>query len=305
MAKSKKKMLYTRVGNDPVLLAVMASMYAVYHGPEGLTRIANRVHALTSDLCAVLTAGGIEIEEGPFFDTLVAKVPRKAEAILAKTAESGINLRFIDADHLGISLDETTTDEDVITIAKAFEADLDATRHGAVEWPAGFSRTSEFLSQKVFNSYHSETEMLRYLKRLESKDLALNESMIALGSCTMKLNATSEMMPLSWPEVSSLHPFVPADQSQGYREMLATLEGWLAEVTGFAGVSLQPNAGSQGEYAGLLAIYHYHRSRGDSHRNICLIPVSAHGTNPASAVMAGMKVEIGRASCRERVSSPV
>jgi glycine dehydrogenase len=270
-----------------VLLAVMASMYAIYHGPDGLKHIANQVHFFTADLKATLTAGGIAVEEGAFFDTIVAKVPGKAADILSKAAAAGINLRHIDADHLGISLDETTSVEDLTTLAKAFGL---AGMLPSATWKISLARTSDFLTQKVFNQYHSETDMLRYIKRLESKDLALNESMIALGSCTMKLNATSEMMPLSWPEVSSLHPFVPADQSQGYREMLATLEGWLAEVTGFAGVSLQPNAGSQGEYAGLLAIRRYHLARGDSHRNICLIPVSAHGTNPASAVMVGMKV---------------
>jgi glycine dehydrogenase len=270
-----------------VLLAVMASMYAVYHGPAGLKHIANQVHFLTADLKATLTAGGIAVEDGAFFDTIVARVPGQAADVLSKAAAAGINLRHLDGDHLGISLDETTSVADLTTIAKAFG--LAGTLPSAT-WEIPLARTSDFLTQKVFNSYHSETDMLRYIKRLESKDLALNESMIALGSCTMKLNATSEMVPLSWPEVSSLHPFVPADQSQGYREMLATLEGWLAEVTGFAGVSLQPNAGSQGEYAGLLAIRRYHLARGDSHRNICLIPVSAHGTNPASAVMVGMKV---------------
>ncbi|MEY3896198.1 MAG: aminomethyl-transferring glycine dehydrogenase [Verrucomicrobiota bacterium] len=273
-----------------VLLAVMASMYAVYHGPEGLKHIAHTTHARAAELKGALVAGGIEIEDGPFFDTLVAKVSGMADTILAVAEASGINLRRIDTDHLGISFDETSTLDDVVSICRAFKIGEEAIQAGEVAWPASLARDTAFLTQKVFNSYHSETDMLRYLKRLESKDLALNESMIALGSCTMKLNATSEMMPLSWPEVSSLHPFVPADQSQGYREMLGLLEGWLAEVTGFAGVSLQPNAGSQGEYAGLLAIYQYHRSRGDSHRNICLIPVSAHGTNPASAVMAGMKV---------------
>jgi glycine dehydrogenase len=272
-----------------VLLAVMASMYAVYHGPEGLKHIANRTHALTAKLKAVLVAGGITIEDGAFFDTLVAKVSN-AEAIRTAAVAAGINLRRIDAEHLGISLDETSSEADVVTIAAAFGIKTSISEVSTVAWPDSLSRDTEFLTQKVFNSYHSETDMLRYIKRLESKDLALNESMIALGSCTMKLNATSEMMPLSWPEVSSLHPFVPADQSQGYREMLALLEGWLTEVTGFAGVSLQPNAGSQGEYAGLLAIRRYHLARGDSHRNICLIPVSAHGTNPASAVMVGMKV---------------
>jgi glycine dehydrogenase len=273
-----------------VLLAVMASMYAVYHGPEGLKHIAHTVHARTAALKTALTAAGIVVEVGPFFDTIVAKVPGRADAVLSAAAASGINLRRIDDDHLGVSFDETATAEDVATVAAAFGAKAESQERAGVAWHSTQARTTGFLTQKVFNSYHSETDMLRYLKRLESKDLALNESMIALGSCTMKLNATSEMMPLSWPEISSLHPFVPADQSQGYREMLGLLEGWLAEVTGFAGVSLQPNAGSQGEYAGLLAIYQYHRSRGDSHRNICLIPVSAHGTNPASAVMAGMKV---------------
>ncbi len=273
-----------------VLLAVMASMYAVYHGPEGLKHIANTIYGHTAALKTALTEAGVNIEFGPFFDTLVAKVPGKAADILSAAAASGINLRRIDDDHIGISFDETSTADDVGTIAAAFGAKAAVGGESGPAWHGAHARESDFLTQKVFNSYHSETDMLRYLKRLESKDLALNESMIALGSCTMKLNATSEMIPLSWPEVSALHPFVPADQSQGYREMLGMLEGWLAEVTGFAGVSLQPNAGSQGEYAGLLAIYHYHRSRGDAHRNICLIPVSAHGTNPASAVMVGMKV---------------
>ena len=273
-----------------VLLAVMASMYAVYHGPEGLKHIALGTHARAAELKAALSAGGVEIEGGAFFDTIVAKVPGKADSILATAAASEINLRRIDGDHLGISFDETATHDDIVSICRAFRVGEDQISVSEVAWPATLARDTDFLTQAAFNSYHSETEMLRYLKRLESKDLALNESMIALGSCTMKLNATSEMIPLSWPEVASLHPFVPADQSQGYREMLAVLEGWLAEVTGFAGVSLQPNAGSQGEYAGLLAIRRYHLARGDAHRNICLIPVSAHGTNPASAVMTGMKV---------------
>jgi glycine dehydrogenase len=273
-----------------VLLAVMASMYAVYHGPDGLKHIAHSVHSHTADLKATLEAAGIEIEAGAFFDTIVAKVTGAAEEILSRAIASGINLRLIDPDHLGISLDETTTSADVSLIAEAFGAQRSTNSSSSIAWPESLSRTTGFLEQKVFNSYHSETDMLRYLKRLESKDLALNESMIALGSCTMKLNATSEMMPLSWPEVSSIHPFVPENQSCGYREMLGLLEDWLAEITGFAAVSLQPNAGSQGEYAGLLAIRNYHLSRGDSHRNICLIPTSAHGTNPASAVMAGMKV---------------
>ena len=272
-----------------VLLAVMASMYAVYHGPDGLKHIANEVHAKTARLAASLKKSGIAVEDGEFFDTLVVKMQGRANAVRLLASAAGVNLRFIDEDHLGISLDETSEEQDLAMICKLLNSEFDRTAT-VPEWSAGVARTSSFLNQKVFNSYHSETDMLRYLKRLESKDLALNESMIALGSCTMKLNATSEMMPMSWPEVANLHPYVPADQSQGYREMLEMLEGWLAEVTGFAGVSLQPNAGSQGEYAGLLAIRRYHHSRGDSHRNICLIPVSAHGTNPASAVMVGMKV---------------
>ncbi len=275
-----------------VLLAVMASMYAVYHGPEGLAHIATTVHSQAASLKKALCADDVAIEDGAYFDTLVANVPGEADTILATAAAAGINLRRIDADHLGIALDETTTAEDLRAITAAFGAHspVPTTSLTAPAWPAGLLRTTPFLAQKVFNSYHSETEMLRYLKRLETKDLALNESMIALGSCTMKLNATSEMIPLSWPEVATMHPFAPADQSQGYRAMLGLLEDWLTEITGFAAVSLQPNAGSQGEYAGLLAIRRYHLSRGDAHRNVCLIPVSAHGTNPASAVMAGMQV---------------
>jgi len=273
-----------------VLLAVMASMYAVYHGPDGLREIAGSIHRRTADLKASLVNGGVAVEDGPFFDSLVVRVSGQADAVLQAAAARGINLRRFDADHLGIALDETATAADVASLGELFGVKIPALAEGGVAWPDEVARKSPFLRQAVFNRYHSETEMLRYLKRLESKDLALNESMIPLGSCTMKLNATSEMMPLSWPEVSSLHPFVPADQSQGYREMLRQLEKWLAEITGFAAVSLQPNAGSQGEYAGLLAIRRYHLSRGDTHRNVCLIPVSAHGTNPASAVMVGMKV---------------
>ena len=274
-----------------VLLAVMASMYAVYHGPQGLAHIAATIHGQAVSLKKAICADDVVIEDGAFFDTLVANVPGEADTILAAAAAAGINLRRIDADHLGIALDETTTAADLRAITAAFGAHSPVpTEPPPPDWPAGLLRTTPFLTQKVFTSYHSETEMLRYLKRLETKDLALNESMIALGSCTMKLNATSQMLPLSWPEVAAIHPFVPADQSLGYRAMLGLLEDWLAEITGFAAVSLQPNAGSQGEYAGLLAIRRYHLARGDAHRNVCLIPVSAHGTNPASAVMAGMQV---------------
>ncbi|HEX5790966.1 MAG TPA: aminomethyl-transferring glycine dehydrogenase [Luteolibacter sp.] len=282
-----------------VLLAVMASMYAVYHGPSGLIHIAKDVHRKTRSLAASLSAAGIAVEGGAYFDTLV--VSGKAEAIAGyhrKAIDAGFNLRSISPTELGISLDETVTCQDLELLCGCFGAKVVCASEGEQAWSSSFNRDTGFLKHTVFNSYHSETEMLRYLKRLESKDLALNESMIALGSCTMKLNATSEMMPLSWPEVGSLHPFVPADQSAGYRKMLAELEAWLAEVTGFAAVSLQPNAGSQGEYAGLLAIHQYHRSRNEGHRDVCLIPVSAHGTNPASAVMAGMKV-VG-VKCDER-----
>jgi glycine dehydrogenase len=271
-----------------VLLAVMASMYAVYHGPEGLKHIARQVHQRTATLAAAVKQFGHTLDSADFFDTIVVHTHGKAESIVAAALAEGINLRLIDADRVGISLDETTTEADLIAIAKAFGATISATAEDTL--PVAFVRSSEILTQAVFRSYQSETEMLRYLKRLESKDLALNESMIALGSCTMKLNATAEMMPLSWPEVSSIHPFVPAAQSKGYVKMLTELETWLAEITGFAAVSLQPNAGSQGEYAGLLAIRRYHLANGDAHRNICLIPVSAHGTNPASAVMCGFRV---------------
>ena len=271
-----------------VLLAVMASMYAVYHGPEGLKNIAGKIHSQTRELKASLVAGGIEVESGGFFDTIIVKTSKAAELVQA-APEHGFNLRLIDESHVGISLDETVVSSDIRSLCKLFGV---SRVDGIVgrEWESSFDRSSKFLTAPAFNAYHSETEMLRYIKRLESKDLALNESMIALGSCTMKLNATSEMLPLSWPEVSSIHPFAPPSQTIGYVEMLTQLENWLAEITGFAAVSLQPNAGSQGEYAGLLAIRRYHESRGEGHRSICLIPVSAHGTNPASAVMCGMKV---------------
>ena len=280
-----------------VLLAVMASMYAVYHGPEGLKGIAGKIHSQTQELKAALVAGGYEIEEGAFFDTIIVKTS-KASVCVEAAPEHGFNLRLIDDSHVGISLDETVVSEDIWSLCRLFEVSrIDAAITGNA-WDATFDRTSKFLTAPAFNAYHSETEMLRYIKRLESKDLALNESMIALGSCTMKLNATSEMLPLSWPEVSSIHPFAPKSQTMGYIEMLTQLENWLAEITGFAAVSLQPNAGSQGEYAGLLAIRRYHESRKEGHRDICLIPVSAHGTNPASAVMCGMKV-VG-VKCDER-----
>ncbi|WP_038171926.1 aminomethyl-transferring glycine dehydrogenase [Verrucomicrobium sp. BvORR106] len=276
-----------------VLLAVMASMYAVWHGPEGLRNIARGVHGAAVWLSTELQAGGLSIAGQNYFDTLTVEV-RSAEAVVARALELGLNLRQQDATHVTVALDERVTAKELQQVLLAFgvvpkdEPALDA--DAPVAFDAAFGRLSTYLTHPVFNAYHTESEMMRYLRRLEAKDIALNRSMIPLGSCTMKLNAAAEMMPLSWPEVSSIHPFVPADQSQGYREMFFGLESWLAECTGFAAVSLQPNAGSQGEYAGLLAIRRYLAAKGELHRDACLIPVSAHGTNPASAVMCGFKV---------------
>jgi glycine dehydrogenase len=266
-------------------------MYAVYHGPEGLKKIALNAHHLASNCASSLKQAGYEVIGESYFDTLTVLVPGKADEVITAAVEQGVNLRRIDADHVVIACDETMGMADVMLVLKAFgveEAQMPACDQ--TSWLACHDRRSDFCTASVFNSYHSETEMLRYISRLEQKDLALNESMIALGSCTMKLNATSEMMPLSWPEVANIHPFVPDDQTTGYREMLDELSDWLARITGFAAISLQPNAGSQGEYAGLLAIRRYHIANGDAGRDICIIPTSAHGTNPASAVMAGFKV---------------
>ncbi|MFM8982743.1 MAG: aminomethyl-transferring glycine dehydrogenase, partial [Spartobacteria bacterium] len=266
-----------------VLLAVMASMYAVYHGAEGLRAIAARVHRHAANLAESLKNAGHTVHHTAFFDTIsVTPKNESAPALVARAAKSGINLRLLNETTVTISLDETT--DDLSPLLDLFGATL-------VESTAKSPRrTSPFLSHPVFNTHHTETEMLRYIRRLQAKDLSLTTSMIPLGSCTMKLNATSEMLPVTWDSVSALHPAAPADQSLGYQKMARQLEEWLAEITGFAAVSLQPNAGSQGEYAGLLAIRAYHRSRGETQRTDCLIPVSAHGTNPASAVMAGMKV---------------
>jgi glycine dehydrogenase len=283
-----------------VLLAVMASMYAVYHGPQGLTRIARRVHRSTAILAAALSQLGYQFANATFFDTLTVKTDRAAE-LHATATENGINLRRVDANHVGLSLDETTTREDIELLVKVFAAgvanapalDIDALDAKAAEqFPAALARTSAFLTHPTFNRYHAEHEMLRYLRSLADKDLALDRTMIPLGSCTMKLNATSEMIPVTWPEFSNIHPFAPDDQTVGYREMIGQLEDMLCAATGYAAVSLQPNAGSQGEYAGLLVIQKYHESRGEGHRNVCLIPSSAHGTNPASASMVGMKVVV-------------
>jgi len=277
-----------------VLLAVMAAMYAVYHGPEGLTRIARRVHRLATILATALARAGINV--GPdFFDNLhVTGID--AAAVHARAAEGGINLRAIDAGSVGISLDETTTRSEVIALAGLFGADigdidaLDASVSDAL--PTGLRRSSAFLTHPVFNSHHSEHELLRYMRSLADKDLAMDRTMIPLGSCTMKLNATAEMIPGTWPEFANIHPLAPADQARGYQQLIKELEAMLVECTGYDAVSLQPNSGAQGEYAGLLAIRAYHRSRGDDQRDICLIPESAHGTNPASAQMCGMTVVV-------------
>ena len=274
-----------------VLLAVMASMYAVYHGPEGLKNIAYRVHSTAKIIAESLKAKGFELTSESYFDTITVKTPAKADAYMAAAVAKGYNLRRIDADHVSIAVDETVTCDDGMEVIEIFGVEQCAMPDMETAfWTETHRRSTPFCTAAVFNSYHSETEMMRYLARLEKKDLALNESMIALGSCTMKLNSAAEMMPMSWPEVANVHPFVPDDQSVGYREMLDELSEWLSTITGFAAVSLQPNAGSQGEYAGLLAIRRYHIARGDLDRNVCLIPTSAHGTNPASAVMVGFKV---------------
>ncbi|MFI7657714.1 aminomethyl-transferring glycine dehydrogenase [Micromonospora parva] len=274
-----------------VLLAVMAGMYAVYHGPDGLRDIATRTHRMAARLAAGLRAGGVDVTDVAFFDTVTARVPGRAAEVVAAAAERGVNLRLVDADQVGMSCDETTTDAHLRQVweafgVPAFDGDGDAAL------PADLARTSDFLTHPVFRSHHSETAMLRYLRRLSDFDYALDRGMIPLGSCTMKLNATTEMEPISWAEFANIHPFAPDAQTAGYREMIGQLESWLAEVTGYDAVSVQPNAGSQGELAGLLAIRSYHASRGQAHRDVCLIPSSAHGTNAASAVMAGMRVVV-------------
>jgi glycine dehydrogenase len=277
-----------------VLLAVMASMYAVYHGPAGLAQIARRVHRYTAILATQLSSLGFELANNTYFDTLTIRTSRAGglhEAALAQ----GVNLRRIDEGHIGISLDETTTRDDITLLLSIFghaaAADIELLDADDA-FPAALARTSAYLTHPTFNRYHAEHEMLRYLRSLADKDLALDRTMIPLGSCTMKLNATSEMIPVTWPEFSNIHPFAPDAQTVGYREMIDQLEAMLCALTGYAAVSLQPNAGSQGEYAGLLVIEAYHQSRGEGHRNICLIPSSAHGTNPASANMVGMQVVV-------------
>jgi glycine dehydrogenase len=281
-----------------VLLAVVAAMYAVYHGPEGLRRIGERVHLRTVTLAAGLRALGHKVVHENFFDTLRVEPAGGIDAPIADGLALGINFRRINNTTLGIALDETVSEADLADVLAAFNGGRPADTPRNTELNEGLSpalrRTSGYLEHPVFNTHHSETEMLRYLHRLESRDLSLNSSMIPLGSCTMKLNATTEMIPITWPEFGRIHPCAPADQAVGYRELFDQLEAQLRETTGFAAISLQPNAGSQGEYAGLLSILRYHAARGDQGRNVCLIPQSAHGTNPASAIMAGMRVVVVR-----------
>ena len=281
-----------------VLLAVMAGMYAVYHGPEGLLEIARRVQRQTRSLAGALERMGYRVAHRAYFDTLAIQTdPGTAGRVHDAARQRRINLRPLAADRVGVSLDETVTDADLADLVAVFAAGnqaspaaLDGSAGHAI--PASLERTSDFLTHPVFQRYRSETEMLRYLRRLEARDLSLTSAMIPLGSCTLKLNATAEMIGVSWPEFGAMHPFAPVEQARGYRRLFAELERWLAEITGFAGVSLQPNAGSQGEFAGLMVIRAWHHARSEQHRDVCLIPQSAHGTNPASAVMAGFRVVV-------------
>jgi glycine dehydrogenase len=281
-----------------VLLAVMASMYAVYHGPEGLRAIATRAHRMATVLAAGLTEGGVDVLHGEFFDTVTAVVPGLATAVLGAARDLGVNLRRVDDDHVGIACDETTTREHLSLVWKAFGvavSDVDSLDADTADGiPSELARTTEYLTHPVFHAHRSETALLRYVRALSDKDVALDRSMIPLGSCTMKLNATAEMEPITWPEFADLHPFAPAEDAAGLLKVISDLERWLAGITGYDAVSLQPNAGSQGEFAGLLAIRAYHRDRGQGARDVCLIPASAHGTNAASAVMAGMRVAVVR-----------
>jgi glycine dehydrogenase len=277
-----------------VLLAVIAAMYASYHGPRGLTAIAHRVHGHALAVAMGLKEAGVEVVHAKFFDTVLARVPGKAEQVQAAAKERGINVWLVDADHISVSCDEATTADHVDAVLVAFGA-----TRGGHHWdgPEIHTRTSEFLTHPAFSRYRTETEMMRYLRSLADKDIALDRSMIPLGSCTMKLNAAAEMEPITWAEFSRQHPFAPASDTPGLRKLIADVESWLVSITGYDSVSLQPNAGSQGEYAGLLAIRAYHEARGEAGRNICLIPSSAHGTNAASAAMVGMKVVV--VACRE------
>jgi glycine dehydrogenase len=298
----KREKATSNICTAQALLANMAAMYAVFHGPDGLKNIAKRVTVLTNALAEELEADGFELLHKNFFDTIVLKVPN-ADAIRQKAEEAQINFRYYGDNLVGISLDETATLSDVLDILLLLDQPNDHNVAGfgvsedAVLYniPNTLTRTSHFLTHPVFNTHHSETEMMRYIKKLENKDLSLNTSMISLGSCTMKLNAASEMIPLSWQHWSKMHPFAPVDQTEGYKQITDELSKYLCDITAFDACSLQPNSGAQGEYAGLLVIRAYHESRGESHRNVMLIPISAHGTNPASAVMAGMKVVVVKA----------
>ena len=278
-----------------VLLAVVAGMYAVYHGPDGLRAIARRVHSRAAALADALRAGGVEVGDAPFFDTVTARVPGGARPVVAAALDGGVNLRLVDDDTVAIACDETTGLAELRTVCGAFGVSFPddvASPAALLDDAFPLARTSAFLTHRVFHRHRSETAMLRYLRRLSDKDIALDRSMIPLGSCTMKLNATTEMEAISWPEFANIHPFAPLDQAAGYVRLIRELESWLADVTGYDAVSVQPNAGSQGELAGLLAIRHYHAARGDADRDVCLIPASAHGTNAASAAMAGMRVVV-------------
>jgi len=295
----KREKATSNICTAQALLANMAAMYAVYHGPDGLKNIAKRVALLAQVLGDALTAAGLKLNSNSYFDTVTVSVSDSA-AVRARAEAAGINFRY-NGNMVGISLDETTTPSDVMDIISAVTGSEEPVSISIDEntalthIPSALTRTSEYLTQQVFNSHHSESQMMRYLKMLENKDLSLNTSMISLGSCTMKLNAATEMMPLSWPHWSKMHPFAPANQTEGYQQIVKELSAYLCEITAFDACSLQPNSGAQGEYAGLLAIRGYHESRGDNHRNVMLIPISAHGTNPASAVMAGYKVVVVKA----------
>ena len=285
----------SNICTSQVLLAVMASMYAIHHGPEGLSRIALRVNRVAAILAEGLRENGVEIVHDEFFDTVCIRVPGRADKVIAVALAGGVNLRRVDADTVAASVDESTAAADLEAVWRAFGFDADfriLDRMVADPRPADYRRTTPVLSHPIFSAFRSETELVRYMRRLVNRDIALDRSMIPLGSCTMKLNAAIEMEPVSWPELADIHPFAPLEQTVGYMRLIDQLEHWLAEITGYAAVSLQPNSGAQGELAGLLAIRAYHRSRGDTGRVVCLIPSSAHGTNAASAVMAGMRVVV-------------
>lgn len=284
-----------------VLLSVMAGMYAVYHGPDGLKKIVKRIHGLTHTLATGLKGFGLKQVNEVYFDTIKVEVSDKT-AIKKAAENAGMNFRYFESNHVGISLDETSNVETVESILIIFGAKGKVQLNSSASPITGsMMRQSSFMTHPVFNSHHAEHEMLRYIKKLENKDLSMVHSMISLGSCTMKLNATTEMIPVTWPELGNIHPFAPADQTLGYQKMIGDLEDWLKEITGFTGVSLQPNSGAQGEYAGLMVIRAYHQSRNEGHRNISLIPASAHGTNPASAVMAGMEVVVVKSDTEGKI----